>query len=102
MNNFRAVPLEGGYTDKYAHFTFYFVFTILWFLYFKSVAVAVNQTKSIRIVVFSVAVVLGIAIEICQGLFTKDRSADITDVAANTLGSAVAILILWLLNKRKQ
>ena len=100
MNNFQSIPLEGGYTDKYAHFSFYFIFTVLWFLYLKSIAKPGKQTKSIRILVFIAAVILGIVIEICQGVFTKDRSADVTDALANTTGSAIAILILWLLGRR--
>ena len=48
------------------------------------------------------AVVYGVIIEICQGLFTADRSADIMDALANTAGSALAVLVLWFLKKKKQ
>lgn len=102
MNNFKAVSLEGGSVDKYAHFTFYFIFTILWCLYLKCKDADRKLTQSKRILVFTIAVVLGILIEIGQGAFTDDRNADISDVIANTSGSAVAILVIWLLSKKKQ
>ena len=100
MKNFESVPVQDGYTDKYVHCTFYFIFTILWFLYFKSVKP--GNDKKHRLTVFGMAVVFGILIELCQQFFTTDRSADITDVVANTTGSAIAVLVLWLLGKRNK
>lgn len=100
MKNFESVPVQDGNTDKYVHCTFYFIFTILWFLYFKSVKP--GNDKKQRLTVFGMAVVFGILIELCQQFFTTDRSADITDVVANTTGSAIAVLVLWLLGKRNK
>lgn len=88
------------YKDKYVHFTYYLVFTLLW-----SLSVKVKDglsAKKIRRNVFFSAVCFGIAIEVCQGLFTTARSADPTDAVANTLGSATAVLLLWLLQKRNK
>jgi len=99
IKNFESVPVNDGYTDKYVHCTFYFIFTMLWFFYFRLIKPGDNRKQ--RLLVFLLAVVFGIIIEICQQLFTTDRSADITDVAANTTGSAIAILVLWLFSKRK-
>jgi len=99
MHNFDSVPVHDGYTDKYVHCTFYFVFTVLWYMFLKT-GTAVN-TKKHRLWAFLLAVIYGIFIEGCQQFFTHDRSADITDVAANTTGAALAVLVLWLLNKRK-
>ena len=100
MHNFDSVPVHDGYTDKYVHCIFYFVFTVLWYQFFKLGNPGNNKKQ--RLLVFLFAVVFGIIIEVCQQFFTKDRSADITDVAANTTGSALAILVLWLLSKRKK
>jgi VanZ family protein len=99
MNNFEAVPLEGPDIDKYVHGTFYFVFTFLWFYYFKFKSWSLNKRL---VLVFIIAVLFGIAMEICQSLFTDDRSADLKDVLANTTGSAIAVVVLWLLNKQKK
>lgn len=86
--------------DKAVHFIFYFVFTLLWCLYFWSKK---NYSSGKAIVLtFFMAVVYGVIIEICQGLFTADRSADIMDALANTAGSALAVLVLWFLKKKKQ
>ena len=102
MRNFDAVPLAGDYTDKYVHFSFYFGFTLLW--YFACSLKYAGRNLKLRLQIFLAAVVLGIIIEICQEFFTKDRSADITDVMANTSGSAIAVLILWIAGsiKKKQ
>lgn len=85
------------YKDKYVHFTFYFVFTLLWVFSLKPFY---GNTYKVRFSVFAVAVLYGGLIEVCQGLFTVSRGADITDVLANTTGSAMAVLMLWRLNKK--
>lgn len=84
--------------DKIVHFTFYFVFTFLWVqvVKFKSGL----SPKKVRAAVFFTAVIFGIIIEVCQGLFTEERSPDVLDALANTSGSAVSVLLLWLLDKR--
>jgi VanZ family protein len=86
--------------DKIAHFIFYFVFTVLWHLYMGS-----RDTVSFRktiLLPFFAAVTYGGFIEICQGLLTTNRSADIMDALTNTAGSAIAVLTLWLKQKDKQ
>lgn len=86
--------------DKLVHFTFYFVFTFLWVLdLYKSKRFT---PKKARVFVFIIAVVFGIIIEICQGMFTAERSPDVLDVLANTSGSATAILLLWIFEKNKR
>jgi VanZ family protein len=89
-----AADVEKG--DKYVHFIFYFIFTLLWFFFFKKNK---GNTVKTRFTVFILGFVFGLFIEACQGLFTKDRSADVHDVLANTSGSLGAILILWLSGK---
>ena len=85
--------------DKYVHFAFYFVMVVLWVL---SLSPAYASKRRLRLVVFSFAVFYGILIEICQGLLTNGRSADILDVLANTAGATLAILLLWLYRKIKK
>jgi VanZ family protein len=60
-----------------------------------------NRNKQL-LAAFITAVLFGILMEICQGLFTIDRSADLQDVVANTSGSAIAVLVFWLINKLKK
>lgn len=89
-----AADVEKG--DKYVHFTFYFVFTVLWFIFLKRKR---GNTAKTRFLVFILGFTFGIIIELCQEFFTADRSADVKDVLANTSGSAGAILFLWLKDK---
>ncbi|MXN92284.1 hypothetical protein GR160_13725 [Flavobacterium sp. Sd200] len=100
MNRFESVPVKGENVDKYVHATFYFVFTFFWFGYIKYKR-ALSLNKQL-LYVFTGAVLYGILMEICQGLFTNDRSADLKDVVANTSGSAIAILLFWLINRQKK
>ncbi|HMI08358.1 MAG TPA: VanZ family protein [Flavobacterium sp.] len=78
--------------DKYAHITFHFVFTILWYLYFRMVA----GRKWLLLKVFLASLCYGISIEIMQQLFTDTRKADINDVAANCFGATLAVLAMLL------
>jgi VanZ family protein len=48
------------------------------------------------------AVAFGVLMELCQGWFTKDRSADVHDAIANSVGSAIAITAIWLFEKIKK
>jgi len=84
--------------DKIVHFTFYFIFTLLWVR-----VIGQNSrftSKQIRLYVFLAAAFFGGIIEMCQGLFTTERSPDILDALANAIGSAISVIILWLLEKR--
>jgi len=87
------------YKDKTVHFFFYFVFVVLWVLSFSR---QYSDKRKLRLSVLLAAVFYGILIEICQGLFTKNRSADILDVLANSAGAATAVLVLWLINRNKK
>jgi VanZ family protein len=86
------------YKDKYVHFTFYFVFVILWCQFVKGYK-PINKTK--LTVLFS-AIGYGILMEICQGLFTTTRTADILDVLANSFGAIVGLFVVSTLYKNKK
>lgn len=89
------------YKDKYGHFTFYFLFTLLWAAYFK-IKFRISPKKA-RINALIAAIIYGAFIEVLQGLFTNGkRQADFLDVVFNTLGSLVAVLVLWLLHRDKK
>ncbi|MDV6170278.1 VanZ family protein [Flavobacterium sp. DG1-102-2] len=94
----QATWLDIPNKDKIVHFTFYFVFTFLWVQAIKTKKEL--SPKRVRAAVFFSAVIFGILIEVCQGVFAKERSPDVLDAIANTCGSAVSILLLWLLDKR--
>ena len=83
--------------DKLVHFTFYAVFSILWFLYLDNV---LKNQKWLYLKVFIFAVSFGIMIEICQSVFTESRQADAIDAIANTLGSLFGLTMLKIYNNR--
>ena len=85
--------------DKIVHFIFYFVLTLL--------LIAVYKTKTLSIqkawlYAFLTAVSYGVIIEMCQGLFTVNRSADVMDALANASGSATAIFAVWFLQLKRK
>ena len=84
--------------DKIVHCAFYFVLT---FLLYKNYKIKMGVIKKAWLYAFLTAVSYGIIIEICQGVFTAERSADPMDALANTSGSALAIFMLWLRQKKK-
>lgn len=83
--------------DKYVHFTFHFVFTILWGFYLWAKLNEITISKIGRVVILSFC--YGILIEILQETFTKTRHADIFDVLANATGALVA-LVFFRFNKK--
>jgi VanZ family protein len=76
--------------DKIVHFTFYFVFTLLWFGVLKQV----NTSKKELLAVVIIAILYGLTMEVCQGIFTNYRNPDVWDVVANGFGSISAGIIL--------
>ena len=83
--------------DKIVHAVFHLVFTVLWFLYFRS------KDSSFAKSIFSailLSIIYGIIIEICQQVFTTTRQADILDFLANTTGALLAALILYIPKSR--
>ena len=69
--------------DKIVHFVFYFLFVFLWSFYANFKKITPNPFKKIILI----AIFYGIMMEIFQGVFTTDRTADIFDVVANSLGA---------------
>lgn len=80
--------------DKLVHFTFHFVFVMLWFLYLKN-----KNIKPVLLKIFLASFCFGILIEICQSLFSNTRQADVLDVLANASGAITAVIILFLNHK---
>jgi VanZ family protein len=98
MSEVPSVSILGK--DKSVHFFFYFVFSLLWFLFLTKENPEWRFAKKV-IMVFLSSFVYGGVIEICQEQFTATRKADIYDVLANISGSIIAILILWIIEKSK-
>ena len=84
--------------DKAVHIVFHFALTFFWFLFFsKHLKIGTIFKPLMYSVLFSF--VFGITIEILQSLVTTTRSADILDVAANSVGSILAIFAVVICNK---
>ncbi len=79
--------------DKLAHSFFHFVFTILWFLFFKKQVKKKNQTKLLVGAVFF-SLFFGIGIEILQSRLTITRNGDFFDVLANFSGALLALIFV--------
>lgn len=83
--------------DKIGHLTFHFGITISWFLFWKSTFK--NENKNALLKAFLFSFFFGILIEICQGLFTETRAADVADVIANSCGALIAVVLIYVYGK---
>jgi VanZ family protein len=86
--------VEINNVDKLVHFTFHFVFIILWYLYLNSKDKIVNYKTPV--ILFFVSLVFGILVELSQQIFTTSRKGDLLDVISNSIGAFTAILFLLL------
>ncbi len=95
-----APKIEVVNFDKYVHIFFHFVFTMLWYLFFR---LEFKNDKKYKpfIVSFAFSVLFGIMIEILQQFCTVSRSGDVLDVFANTFGASVAISLFVVLDNYK-
>lgn len=84
--------------DKVVHVFFHFVFTTLWFLFFKKKFESSSNYRALMVsVVFSFF--FGIIIELLQQYFTTTRTGDVLDIVANLFGALSAASSIVLLNK---
>lgn len=85
--------------DKYGHFFFHFVFTLLWGYY-----ISMKQQLSFKnlLSIVTVSLFYGILIEFLQETCTQTRHADILDVLANFTGAVTAMLVFVFLIKIKK
>jgi VanZ family protein len=97
FNDLPSFGVSGA--DKYVHFTFHFVFTILWGFYSWAKLNDITISKIGRVVILSFC--YGILIEIFQEIYTKTRHADIFDVLANGTGALVALVFFVLIKRQK-
>ncbi|MFN3969228.1 VanZ family protein [Flavobacterium sp.] len=86
--------------DKYGHFSFHFVFTMLWGYYTWLKQHLLSFRKLLVIVMISLC--YGILIEFLQETCTQTRQADALDVLANFSGAMTALLVFVLLKKVKR
>jgi len=89
------------YFDKVVHFILYFTLANVWFIdvYKKNLDVKTAILYKISIG----SILYGILMEIVQKTLVQNRSADVFDALANTIGIIVALLLLrysfWYRNK---
>ena len=80
--------------DKFFHFVFYAVLSIL-------LGLSARQTKHNVYIIFLV-IIYGIIIEILQFLLTKNREADINDAIANSFGAITGFVFLRIVKNKKK
>jgi VanZ family protein len=83
--------------DKLVHAGFHFVFTMLWFLFFKKKLETINIFRPL-VISFVLSFFFGIAIELMQQFFTQTRTADVMDVLANLSGATLVVVLIVVLN----
>jgi VanZ family protein len=100
LENAKDIPqINIPYIDKVVHAIFHFVFTTLWFLYFKKKLSSSNIVQPLTWS-FVFSLLFGISIELMQQYITLTRSADVIDVLANTVGASLVVITILLLNAR--
>lgn len=83
------------YGDKVVHFIFYFVAAVLGSLFFietkeeKSILIRYLKILALSLIFF------GIIIEVIQGTMTVNRSGDVFDALANSMGVILGIIAIF-------
>ena len=86
--------IEILYFDKIVHFIFYTVFVVLGSLFLKEKKKESFQLNISIFFTLCTAIVYGLIIEILQYLLPFDRTAEILDVLANTIGAIFGGLLI--------
>ncbi|HCT29672.1 MAG TPA: VanZ family protein [Bacteroidales bacterium] len=85
--------------DKFVHFFFYFVFTLLLISENNKLKLQKNVTVDAILIAASISLGYGGIIEIMQKELFINRGADIWDMVANTIGFLVAAISYRSVNK---
>ncbi|WP_088390492.1 VanZ family protein [Flavobacterium columnare] len=99
--SFKAPALNPKYTfpneDKVVHFTFYFVFVFLWARYLLK-----NRGLNLKkmMILILIAILISVLIEIGQEFLTTNRSAEIEDIIANSLGATSSAVFFYRFFKK--
>lgn len=99
--SFNNLPSFGvSNIDKYVHFTFHFIFTLLWgfYLSLKQNKIEINKIG----IIIAISLFFGILIEFLQETFTKTRQADNIDVLANFAGATTALILFIIIKAGKK
>ena len=90
------------YGDKVVHFTFYFVAAVLGSLFI----VETKEVKSVLIKYLKILalslIFFGIIIEVIQGAMTVNRSGEVFDALANSIGVILGIIIIFTQFQRQR
>ncbi|QLG44545.1 VanZ family protein [Costertonia aggregata] len=82
--------------DKIAHFIFYFVATFLGFFFFLGFFDKRNKILPVLMISLLFAITYGMVIEILQYNFFPNRSGDVYDALANSLGAFAGAVVVKL------
>lgn len=85
------VGIDTGHLDKVVHCMMYLMFVLIGWYAFPS--------RVLYVVILSV--LLGIAIEYCQGVMKTNRHSDFVDIIFNIIGSLIGINLIVLFSRKR-
>ncbi|QNJ97821.1 VanZ family protein [Constantimarinum furrinae] len=91
--------VETIFLDKIVHIVLHFFLFLIWAIYFSTTKNKVFTGNPV-LWSFLCCLLYGIIIELLQQQFTTTRQADILDVAANTIGSILGIVVFLKIKDR--
>ena len=83
--------LNTGFDDKIAHFLFYAIFCLMWFLSFYSFKI-----KRSLFAASAFSILFGLIIELIQSQATVYRTGEVLDFLANTIGALAMTMLIYL------
>lgn len=97
MNKIKFIDIP--HLDKFVHFIFYFVFTLLLISENNKQRLHRKVTVDAILIAATISLSYGAVIEIIQKVFVINRGADIWDMVANTVGFLVAAVTYRAVNR---
>ncbi len=97
MNKIKFIDIP--HLDKFVHFIFYFVFTLLLISENNKQRLHRKVTVDAILIAATISLSYGALIEIIQKVFVINRGADIWDMVANTVGFLVAAITYRSVNR---
>ncbi len=74
--------------DKMVHFVFYFLFFTLWYK-----ALYKNWNAKKALILLFISILYGVIMEFLQAVISYNRTADVIDAIANSLGAITGFLV---------
>jgi VanZ family protein len=87
------------YFDKWVHIGLFSILTILWIYPFLG---SISRSAGVFVIISLSSITYGVVMEFIQKYFATNRSFDLTDILADSIGTCLGLVLIIKFSKQKE